>query len=154
MNQRRIFIVVLLLFVTAGTAWARTGSWGAVERLNPGTAIWVKAGHHVRCVFVRATAKELVCDPIGPLPAWMGRLTYRFDRRTVREVRLKLSDATNALVGTAIGAGTGAAIGAVSAGNSTSRGGGALFGALLCGVIGHVLGRVAPIFHGKVVYKR
>lgn len=155
MRQRRIFTFLLLLFVTAASAQAHTGDWKTVEHLRPGTLIFVEAGHGVRCVFVQATDKELICDPAGPSPVWLGQLRYRFERRIVREVRLEHSDTTNTLIGTAIGAGAGAALAAVGGGQGGGgRGGAAFVGALFGGILGAIAGRLHPITHGKVIYKQ
>lgn len=143
--------ILLGSFLAAAPARAQTGDWHAVQQLRPGTAISVKGRLRVQCNFREANETELVCSP---------RTQGRFlrppivlPRAQIRQVRLERAEAS-ALAGTAIGAATGAAVGASSGNGTLTRGGSALLGAGIGGLIGGTFSRQFPFLHGEVVYQK
>lgn len=150
LKMRTISSIVAFL-VLGPSLQAQTGDWRAVENLKPGTRISVKARHRILCVFQAATDDELVCKPLRF--SRLGPAESRFDRQTVREVRLPPNQAKDAWIGAGIGAGAGAITGASRSG--TSPGADAFFGALAGALVGGVAGSMVPIFrHGTIIYKR
>src|SRR5215469_10366566 len=167
-------ITSLLLFAApVPAAHARKpsskGDWQAVENLNGGTAISVKSRHsvHLLCYFEQATDDELFCEPFEPgflrTPRWpypgpyphplpSPPAEYIFKRATIREVRLEHSEGTNHFIGAGIGGAVGAGIGAARF--DSARGAGALIFGLAGMAIGGAVGRVHPLFHRKIIYRR
>jgi hypothetical protein len=173
-QAQKIISLALLFGLLAPAASARKRSWQAVEKLPPGASISVKSDWlRTQCTFVRAADEELVCRPIPPMqppyrpwppspvpfpyppaPPPPPPLAF-YDRKDVLEVRLEHSVAVNVLTGVVIGAGAGAGLGAAANGHGTlTRGGSALLGGLIFGLIGGVIGRNSPPFHRGVIYKR
>jgi hypothetical protein len=153
-NRLSTLILSVFMFALSTTAPAQKGDWQAVRSLAPGRRISVKAkvGHfspRFTCDFTRATEELLSCYPAAP-----GFHPMTFERSKVKQVRLEHSDQTNAAVGALVGAGVGAALGASNGNGTTTRGGGAILGAGILGLIGGCMGPVFPITHGKVVYKK
>jgi len=133
---------------------AQTRSWQNVQELQPGTPISMKAPYRVRCAFVAATEEQLECEQaIAGQFLLPGSRRLRFERRSIREVRLERVDAGRPNKGDLIGAGVGAGIGAAIGGTgSAGSGKGALclgvFGAAIGAGIGHALA------HGEVIYRQ
>ncbi len=155
MRHKLVLPIAFFIVSIVPAAHARTGHWRDVMRLRAGTPISVKPANESRvlCIFVRATKNELSCDrfwssPPPYVPPIESR--YRFDRRIVREVRLEHSDRANAAIGMGVGAGIGAGLGEAS----SARGLGAVIFGALGAYIGKEVGRDAPLFHRKVIYKR
>jgi len=151
-QQLRIISLLLVLLTLGSGMQAQTGDWQAVMNLRRGTCITVKARHRTRCFFKRATEDQLVCKP--PRLLWLGPVERRFDRQSVREVRLERSDEANAAVGAAIGAAAGAALGASSGNGTLTRGGGAFLIGSIGALCGWFFGSDFHILHGKTIYKR
>ena len=175
--MRKLQITIpLLLFVAISTIAQPIkqnpkGDWQAIENLSAGTPISVTIDSpHLLCYFERATADELFCEPLAPgflrTPRpYPGRYPYPypyphpsrpqeyvFKRQKIQEVRLEHKEATNQLIGVGIGGAIGSAIGAARF--SGARGGGALIFGLAGSFIGGAVGRVHPLFHRKVIYRR
>lgn len=171
MRKQRIISLLLFLVFLGPAASARKRSWEVVEKLPPGTSISVKSDWlRTQCTFVSATDDQLVCQPIPPMqsayrpwPPGPFPIPYPpapppdpavFRRKDVIEVRLEHSVAVNVLTGVGIGAGVGAGLGAANGNGTLTRGGSALLGGLILGLVGGVVGRNAPIFHRGVIFKR
>lgn len=157
MNRTNNLAVLLTVLLLASIAQAQTGSWQAVEDLQPGTKISVQgtSPFHNVCIFEHATDEQLVCQRIqhGSRRAFSPSERV-YERKRIREVRLEHSDVANMATGAAIGGGIGAAVGA-SAGNGTlTRGGGALLLGGIGALVGGSFGRDFPVTHGKVLYRR
>jgi hypothetical protein len=151
-RKLRIISSMLVVVLFGSNAHAQTGDWQAVENLKRGTRITVKARHRVPCIFKTATDDELVCKPprlffiLGPAEA-------RFDRQTVREVRIQRNRENDGWIGAGIGAGVGGAVGAHT--GSAPRGGGAIVDALLGAFLGGMVAGAVPIFHhDKTIYRQ
>jgi hypothetical protein len=162
-----VLLFVALSCPAQGKSISSKRDWRAVQGLNPGTAISVKTYSLNRlCYFERATAEELVCEPLAPgflrtppgpypfpYPYPSGRpAEYVFRRTVIQEVRLEHSEATNELIGIGIGGGIGAALGAARF--DQARAGGALILGIVGAAIGRALGRTHPLFHCQVIYRR
>jgi hypothetical protein len=147
----RIFWLVLTVLVllpgARGQVQAQTGDWQAVQKLNPGTRISVRAQHRFPCLLEYATADELSCKvPDNRLIRLPYKITIR--RGDIREIRLESSQAKDGWIGAGIGAGMGVVLGASTGKRSPIP---ALGGAM----IGGVVGTMVPIFrHGKIVYRQ
>jgi len=150
--KRQIISSLVVVFLLASNAQAQAGDWQALQHLRPGTRITVKTRHRARCFFTMATDDELVCKP--PRLLWLGPAERRFDRQSVREVRLESSDEANGAVGAAIGAGAGAALGASNGNGTLTRGGGAFLIGSIGALCGWFFGSDFHILHGKIIYKR
>ena len=151
-SKRQIISSMVVALFFGFTAQAQTGDWQDVVNLKRGTRITVKTRHRTRCFFKTATDDELVCKP--PRSLWLRPAERRFDRQSVREVRLERSDEANAAVGAAIGAGAGAALGASNGNGTLTRGGGALLIGSIGALSGWFFGSDFHILHGKIIYKR
>ena len=164
-----LFLFAGFLTVAQAQKPSPKGDWKAVENLNGGAAISVKTNSaHLLCYFERATADVLFCEPWAPgllrtPPPYPSRYPYPypspslpeeyvFKRETVREVRLEHSQATDQLIGVGIGGAIGAGVGAARF--DSARGGGALISGLVGMAIGGAIGRVHPLFHRNVIYRR
>ena len=149
-KKLRIISSVLVVLLFGSNVQAQNGDWQAVQNLKRGTRISVKARHRVICFFKTATDDELICKP--PRLFFLGRAEARFDRQSVREVRIKRNEENDGWIGAGAGAGVGAAVG-VNTG--TPRGGKAIVDTLLGAFLGGMVAGVVPIFHhDKTVYKR
>ena len=160
-HPRRIVSSMLAALLLASNAQAQTqtpasaqtqvGDWQAVESLKRGTPISVKARRHVLCLFKSATEHELVCKP--PRLFVLGAREARFDRQSVREVRIRRNRENDGWIGAGIGAGAGGVIGAGTPrtpGDATP-----IFDAGIGTVLGGIFASVVPIFHhDKTIYKR
>src|SRR5215471_12621537 len=103
------------------------------------------------CVFVRASADELVCRI--PRRRWdehdLPETHVRRDR--IREVRVDRRNGANALMGGAVGGGTGAIFGAIA--NAGARGASA-YGLGVVGVLlGARTGNNVHLLKGKVIFR-
>ncbi len=149
--KRRIISSMLVALLFGSRAQAQTGDWQAVQNLRPGTRIFVKAQHHILCVFEAATDSELVCKPLRFLR--LGPADSRFDRQGVREIRRAPNHAEAGWIGAGIGAGVGAAVGAST--GTTPRSGSVIVLTLGGAMIGCVVGTIVLIFQrGKLIYRR
>ncbi|MGH9712788.1 MAG: hypothetical protein ACRD5M_05755 [Candidatus Acidiferrales bacterium] len=156
--MRKLHLVagVLVVLLIVPSARAQKGDWQAVKDLALGTRISVKTSLRVVCFFVRATEEEVVCAThlVGPI----GVISYdrRYHRRSIREVRLELTEETGVAVGALVGAGAGAVVGAVAGGRggSVTRTGGAVLVGVIGAIVGGALGRDFPVVHGEVIYRR
>ena len=161
MRHKKTIPLLLAPLLLAAGALAQTGNWQAVQDLQPGTRISVRANHSFGrnpCFFLSANDEQLVCERvlhsrrrmiISPIPP-----EAVYQRSRVREVRLEHSEAANTMAGAGIGAGVGAALGASVNNGTVTRGGGALLLGGLGALVGGSFGREFPIIHGKVVYRR
>jgi len=164
-RRRQIISSMLALLLLESNAQAQTqtqtqsqtqtqtqaGDWQAVVNLKPGTRISLKAQHHILCVFQAATDDELVCKPKRFL--WLGPRESRFDRQSIREVRLERNQTKDMLIGTGIGTGAGAIAGATT--GKAPRGGSLLVLTLGGSLVGSVVGGIVSIpLRGKIIYKR
>lgn len=155
MRHKRNITLLAASLLLASSALAQGQSWQNVQDLPPGAPISVKATHRIPCSFVAATNEELVCERIirghFVVPA---SYQFRFERRSIREVRMERPD-RGALIGAGIGAGAGAAIGAAAwhAQSGYTRGGTALILGGLGAVIGGAIGHEHPLAHGEVIYR-
>jgi hypothetical protein len=150
-NKRNVTLLAASLLLASSTL-AQVRSWQNVQGLPPGAPISVEAAHRISCTFDAATDEELVCEQtIRSNFMLPGSYRYRFERRSVRQVRMERPE-KGALIGAGIGAAAGAALGAATwhPQSGYTHGGttfisGAL-GALFGGVIGHHFG------HGEIIY--
>lgn len=150
-------LLVLLMFESSG--WAQTGGdWQAVQRLQPGVRLLVKAQHRYLCYLESATEDELICRVHARRPFRM--VSVSIPRSEIQEVR-KLPN-PNQAKDAWIGAGIGAGAGAISAGtrSKSAPGANAFFGGLAGAGLGALVGATVPIFQvvffrqGKLVYRR
>src|SRR5450432_856394 len=125
MRPSRICQCLLVSFLCVTAAQAQSSDWSVIKQLVPGTPISVKYGRfwiHNRCVFESATDDTLVC----------GRILYGYSqvfippeadyrRKSVREVRLEHSDASNIMLGALIGGALGGALGAARSGDTHTQ---------------------------------
>jgi hypothetical protein len=86
-RKPRIISSIIFVLLFGSSAQAQNGDWQAVENLKPGTRLTVKARHNILCIFQSATDDELVCKPLRFLHLGPGE--SRFDRQSVREIRLE-----------------------------------------------------------------
>jgi len=136
-----------------GISWAKTPSsdWNVVEDIPTGWRIAVVTEFTFPCVFVRASADEIICRI--PQHRWNERdlLETRVRRDRVREVRVDRRNGANALIGGAVGGATGAILG-VMANTGTKNA-----SAYALGVVGVLLGaRIGNGVHlikGKVLFR-
>jgi hypothetical protein len=149
----RISHPLLALLLLLSRAPAQTADWHAVQLLPPGAPISVRDRHsRVRCFFQEATSDQLVCEQrIRYRSLDLGAYQTRYDRQSIREVRLE-RPGDSALVGAAIGAGAGAALGASTA--SSNRGTAALLVGGIGALLGGHVGVETFIVHGPIIYKR
>jgi hypothetical protein len=150
--MRHILLCVVCVTLACGICLAgpRTRDWQSVRDMPPGWRITVIAGHNYPCIFVRATADELICGRLQH--GWLvpDPPELHFPRNTIREIKLDRGDDANALAGAAVGGATGATFGAIAVRNA--RGTAALlFGAIGAG-FGARLGQDVHILRGKVIY--
>src|SRR5882762_4356309 len=98
LRTRFISVTLVLLSLSASDSQAQTGDWRAVQNLQAGTLISVKAKHRVKCQFLRATDDAVSCEVIrsGLLGTISQATDLTFDRQSVREVRLEHTDGSNA----------------------------------------------------------
>ena len=150
-------VALVLVSLLASTAQSQTGDWHAVENLQTGTLISVRAKHRVKCTFVAATADMVTCQLItGGLLGTVSKAAIKmiFDRQNVREVRLQHSDGSNTAVGAVVGAGVGAVFGAVGRNTDLNRGASTVVGAGFGALLGGFLGLVLPLRHGRIIYRK
>ncbi|HTM35514.1 MAG TPA: hypothetical protein VL156_02095 [Terriglobales bacterium] len=150
MRTLHAMFTVLLL---ASISWAKTplSDWGGVEDIPTGWRIAVVTEFTFPCIFVQASADELVCRI--PRRRWDERdlpeTHVRRDR--VREVRVDRRNGANALMGGAIGGGTGAGFGALA---SAGASGASAYGLGVVGVLlGARMGNDVHLLKGKVIYR-
>ena len=156
MPHLKILPALLLGMGCIASAVAQSSDWQAVKDIPPGTQISVTARHrfiHSLCIFQGASDEELVCEVNLHRRSPFTPSSIRYPRNDVRKVRLEHSDASNIASGVAIGAGIGVALGATAPNHSGSREGGAILLGGLGGLVGGVLGRDFPLFHGPVIYR-
>jgi uncharacterized protein YcfJ len=148
----RIVFLLLAPLIVSSSALAQTADWGAVENLQPGTPIFVKAQKDYTCWVERVTASELVCS----VPELFSRSSITIPRSEVREVCLERDKKKYTATGAAIGATAGAIVGANANTNTRrSRVTGALAGGLAGGFVGGATGNAIATFRkGKVIFKR
>src|SRR5262245_540754 len=120
----------------ATISWAKAPSsdWAVVEDIPAGWRIAVVTEFTFPCVFVHATADEMVCRI--PQRRWDERdlPETRVRRYRIREIRVDRRNGANAVMGGAVGGGTGAVFGVIA--NAGARGASA-YG---LGVVGVLLG--------------
>ena len=146
-------VIATLLVGSHAQAQAQTGDWRAVENLEPGSQVIVKAQRRYACTFEGATEGELTCRVHH---RWFRAVSIAIPRPEIREVRTLPNQAKDAWIGAGIGAGAGA----IAAG-TTSRdypGVNAFWGGLAGAGGGALVGSTIPIFqylikHGKCIYK-
>ena len=167
-QRQTIFSLLLLLLLTANNeaqsqihaqvqTQSKTGDWGAVKNLRPGTRISVKTQHRYHCMLITVTDDELYCE--AHVPRSFRLITLAIRRSEIHEIRI--SPHPNQTKDLWIGAGIGAGTGAIAAG-TTSRDypcAHAFFGGLAGSLPGAIVGGMAPIFQvlfqrGQIIYKR
>jgi len=149
----RTLLVIFTVWLLTGISWAKAPSsdWDVVEDIPTGWRIAVVTEFTFPCVFVRATAEEMVCRI--PQRRWDERdlPDTRVRRDRVREVRVDRRNGANALMGGAVGGGTGAIFGAIA--NAGARGASA-YGLGVVGVLlGARLGNDVHLLRGKVIFR-
>ena len=144
-----IFMVSFLAVIS----WAKAGSsdWRAVEDIPTGWRIAVVTEFTFPCIFIHASADEVVCRI--PQRHWdepnLPETHVRRDR--IREVRVDRRNGTNALMGGTIGGGAGAIFGAIA--NAGARGPSA-YGLGVVGVLfGARMGNDVHVLKGKVIFR-
>lgn len=145
--------VIFAVWLMAGICSAKTPSsdWNVVEDIPTGWRIAVVTEFTFPCVFIRASADEIICRI--PEHRWdeRGLPETRVGRDRVREVRVDRRNGANALMGGAVGGATGAIFGAMA--NTGARG----VSAYALGVVGALLGaRIGNGVHlikGKVIFR-
>ena len=155
-HRRQLVLLMLALLLLGSNAQARhnTGDWRAVENLEPGVHVIVKAQRKYACVVEGATEDQLVCwvHQRRPFPL----ISIAIPRAEVREVRTLPNQAKDAWIGAGIGAGAGAIAAGVQ--SRDYPGINAFFGGLAGAGGGALVGSIFPIFdylikHGKCIYK-
>lgn len=112
-------------------------------------------GDPLRCDVEKVTPDEIFCTEHRAGSGFLENLIhpreqYHVPRREIRDVRVGGRELST-LLGTAVGIGVGVGIGSI---NEASRAdGGQVYGALLCGVIGALIGHSLP-FAGHPVYQQ
>jgi len=150
-RKRQIISLMVAVVFFGSSAQAQTGDWQAVEKLKPSTRLSLKAQHHILCVFQAATDDELVCRPIRILR--LGPAESRFDRQSVREIRLARNQGKDIAIGAGIGGGAGAIACAIK--STDHPGFNAVVGGLSGALVGTVVGAIVSIpLRGKLIYKR
>lgn len=147
----RTLHVIFTVWLLAGISWAKAPSsdWDIVEDIPTGWRIAVVTEFTFPCVFVRASADELVCRI--PQHHWneCDLPETRVRRDHVREVRVDRRNGANALMGGAVGGGTGAIFGAIA--NAGARG---AYGLGVVGVLlGARMGNGVHLLKGKVIFR-
>lgn len=147
----RTLHVIFTVWLLASISWAKTPSsdWDVVEDIPTGWRIAVVTEFTFPCVFVRASADEMVCRI--PQRRWNERdlPETRVRRDHVREVRVDRRNGTNSLMGGAVGGGTGAIFGAIA--NAGARG---AYGLGVVGVLlGARMGNDVHLIRGKVIFR-
>lgn len=157
-GRGKVFSWLLVLLMFESSAWAQTGDWQAVQSLQPGARLLVKAQHRYLCYLEGATDDQLICEVHAHRSFRL--VSVSISRSEIQEVR-KLPN-PNQSKDAWIGAGIGAGAGAVSAGTKSKSAPGfnAFFGGLAGAGLGALVGATVPIFqviflrHGKLVYSR
>lgn len=149
----RTLHVIFTVWLLAGISWAKAPSsdWDIVEDIPTGWRIAVVTEFTFPCVFVRASADELVCRI--PQRRWNEHdLPETHVRRDhVREVRVDRRNGANALTGGAVGGGAAAIFGAVA--NAGARAASA-YGLGVVGVLlGARMGNDVHLLKGKVIFR-
>lgn len=145
--------MMVAMLLLAGISWAKTPSsdWQVVEDIPTGWRIAVVTEFTFPCVFVHATADELVCRI--PRRRWDERdlPETRVRRDRIREVRVDRRNGANALTGAAIGGGTGAVFGAIA---SAGARGASAYGLGVVGVLlGARMGNDVHLLKGNVIFR-
>jgi hypothetical protein len=162
-HRRQIFFSMLVLLFLGSNTHAKTknGDWRAVENLEPGTHVIVKAQHKCACTLEGANEEQLVCWV--HVPRSFRTVSLAIPRAEIREVR-KLPEphpGRDALIGAAIGAGAGAIAGASDGPNlrgthaflgSVGGAGFGAFGGMLVGATNGIFQIL--VRHGKLVYRQ
>lgn len=142
---------ILALLAIPSNLQAQTGDWRAVQNLQNGSRIIVKAKQSYYCAFEGATEDHMVCEVHKRRSLRTTSLTI--PRTEVREVRVLPNQAKHAYVGAGIGSGVGAITAAAT--HKTSRGAYAFFGALVGAGFGALVGALVSVFRrGKIIYSR
>lgn len=147
-RKRQAISSILVGLLFSSNAHAQTGDWRAVQDLNPGSHILVKAQRRYLCSVEGATDDELICE-VGQRRT-LRTSTIRIPRSDIREIRVLPNQAKDAWIGAGIGAGAGAI--AAGTGNRTDKGFYAFFGGLAGAGIGALVGATVPIF--QVIFRR
>jgi hypothetical protein len=146
--MKNLSIVPCVLLCLGSMAIAQSSNWDVVQGIRTGTTIKVTLKH--KPTFGHCVLGEVTDDGLACYSRASGE--RQFAREDIRAVYV----AHNAkLAGLAIGAGLGALNGAANnPSTGLSRGGNAIFGALLVGGIGMFIGAAAsPLFGGKPIYR-
>jgi hypothetical protein len=146
--MKNLYIVPYVLMWLGSMAVAQSRDWEVVHGIPAGTTIKVTLKH--KPTFGHCVLEEVTDDGLACYSRTSGE--RQFARKDIRAVYV----AHNAkLVGLAVGASIGVLDGAVNnPSTGLSRGGNAIFGALLVGGIGMAIGAAAgPFFGGKAIYR-
>jgi hypothetical protein len=129
---------------------AQSADWDTVRRISRGTPIAVKAWRNAKCEFRDATDEQLFCDDLRSGDVLI------FNRRDIRQIRREFTTQAKGQLGAVIGAGVGATVGAAVHDDKSgyTRGGNAMFTALMGGCAGWLFARNVPVFHRRVIYRR
>ena len=141
------FLVIVTAILAVPSFGQSKGDWNAVRRIDRGRLITVKVPNKVRCTFVDATDEKLFCDEADSF-------RWEINRNNVREVRLELTDESNAMVNACIGGAAGIAVGAISNAVHPNEGVFEPITSLQGAVIGGIGFRRAHLVHGRIIYKR
>lgn len=146
-----VALVVLLLGPNA-QARKKPGDWRAVENLEPGRHVIVKAQHKYGCTVEGATEEELVCWAHQRRSFRM--VSIRIPRAEIHEVRTLPDQAKDTWIGVWIGAIAGAVVIGIERGGAY-----AVLGGVAGAFPGAIVGAMVPAFQfliqrGKIIYKQ
>lgn len=149
----RMTQVIFTLWLMVGISSAKTPSsdWNVVEDIPTGWRIAVVTEFTFPCVFVRASADEIICRI--PQRRWdeRGLPETRVGRDRVREVRVDRRNGANALIGGAVGGATGAILGAMA--NTGTRGASTYGLGVVGALLGARIGNAVHLIKGKVLFR-
>lgn len=150
MCNRAWFFLLAVLAAAPALAKAPVGDWEVVEQDVPrGWEITVVTSLSFPCVFARATADELVCNPVRRSG---NDSEIHVRRERIREIRVERREGSNMLAGAAGGGGLGSILGALLV--AGGRGPAAYTFALTGAATGAHSGRNIHILRGKVIYRQ
>lgn len=153
--MRRLIMLLSLAMLTAITTFAKTpiGDWQAVQLDIPrGWQITVVTAFTFPCIFEKASAEELICEPPQCKRTACDSDEIHVARERIREIRVERREGANMLAGAAGGGGLGAVLGALLV--AGGRGPSAYIFGLGGASLGAHRGRDVHILRGKVIYRR
>lgn len=150
MRKQPTLVCALILVTLPAFGKTPIGDWQVVRDDIPrGWQITVVTSLSFPCIFERASADELICDP---LHRKQEADEIHIRRERIREIRVERREGANMLAGTGGGGGLGAILGALLVGSA--RGPSAYLFSLGGGSLGARSGRDVHVLHGKVIYRR